>query len=314
MGRLLRAFVFAISVSLSFVPLSQAQNSIWMEPGGRFSLSFLAVGWTALPNERAEAAGDMLIMVRNDTLRDRRPRICTLSQRPSHPVDGGQAAANLDLDRVTASDVEHNVGQPVTNLTHARIGEVATLDYGVLLNGMQMRTRDFVLASDGQLTVFDLTCATPTPTTDDESASISALLDTLTINPRPDPAIAGVVGGWLLRSSSPGSPPCRAVKLGITVDTQLLRSRDGKLVLIAGHGDWDHNGGPVRASIAIDGAAAVAVTGYGVGPTFFVAVPEPQMALLRSAHTVLWHLPWGDFTADVDGLGAAFDAIGVCPG
>ncbi|MBI3438156.1 MAG: hypothetical protein HY054_05810 [Proteobacteria bacterium] len=288
MSGLRNALTVAIAMVCTFVPPSQAQTSTWTEPGGRFSLSFQ--GWTALPNERAVAAGDMLIIARNDSMQDHRTRICALSQRPPHTLDGGQDAANVYLDRVTASDVQQNVGQPVRNFVHGRTGGVATLDYTVVLNGTQMHTLDFVLAGGGQMVVFDITCGTPPPTTDDEAASISAVLGTLTIIPQTQPAAADNVAGWVLRSPTPGASPCRAVKFGATVDTQLLRARDGRLVLIAGHGDWEHNGGPVEASIAIDDASPVPVTGYGVGPTFLVPISNDQLVALRSAHTVRWHL------------------------
>lgn len=119
--------------------------------------------------------------------------------------------------------------------------------------------------------------------------------------------------GWVLRSPTPDAPPCRAVRLGATVDTQLLRSRDGHLVLSAGHGDWEHSGGALQASFSFDDGGPMTVTGYPVGPIFLVSVTDDQLVQLRNAHLLHWHLPWGDFTADVQGLGAAFDAIGVCP-
>lgn len=294
---------------------AHAQDATWTEPGGRFSLAF--PGWTALPDDRATVAGDMIIITRNDSLRDHRPRICAISQRPPHDLDSDQEAANAHLDRVTAADVEHNVGQPVSNFTHAMRGNVATIDYGVTLNGNQMRTRDFVLAGNGQMIVFDITCGAPAPLTGDETASIAAVLDTLTIASHPQasaPHATGVVG-WELRSPSPGAPPCRAVKLGSAVDTQLLRNRDGHLVLIAGHGDWAHDPhGPTDATLSIDDGPAIAVSGVPIGPIFMTLIADEQLAQLRNARAIRWHLPWGEFTADVSGLGAAFDAIGICPG
>src|SRR5437899_250925 len=75
------------------------------------------------------------------------------------------------------------------------------------------------------------------------------------------PAASEQSRGWILRSPSPGAPPCRAVKFGDEVDTQLLRNRDNLLLLTVGHPGWEHNGDPdsVEASLSIDDSAPVSV-------------------------------------------------------
>src|SRR5262249_16548041 len=142
--------------------------------------------------------------------------------------------------------------------------------------------------SGGQMTLFDITCGTPPPTTDDETQSIFAVLNTLAILSAPQSPSSGAPAGWELRSPSPGAPPCRAVKLGSSVDTQILRNRDGHLVLIAGHGDWEHNGGQMPASLSIDDAPPVAVTGFPIGPVFMILMTDEQRTRLRNAHLVHW--------------------------
>jgi hypothetical protein len=169
----------ALALALTVVPPCFAQE-VWTEPGGRFSL--VLSDWTALPTEQAAQAGNMLVITRTDTLGDHRVRVCALSQRRPHP-DEGQDTANDYLDRITAADISANVGKPVEDVVHGRIGNIATLDYSVRLNGSEMRTRNFVLAGNGQMVVFDITCGAPPPMTADEAASITAVLNSLEIRP-----------------------------------------------------------------------------------------------------------------------------------
>ena len=120
---------------------------------------------------------------------------------------------------------------------------------------------------------------------------------------------------WELRSPTPGAPPCRAVKFGPAIDTQLLRNRAGDLILVAGHGDWSHDGDPFALTISADGAPPMRLTGYPIGPTIFVLVEDDALEKqIKAAHTLDWRLPWGQFRAEVEGLGKAFDALTVCPG
>jgi hypothetical protein len=167
-------------------PGASAENSVWIAPNGRFSLAFQGLGWSALPDNLAAAAGDMLIIYPKGAKADGRERACAVSQRPPHPLLGGgpaQEEANTRLDRITAEDVQRNIGQPVHNYQHGRLGDVATVDYTVSLDGLAQRTRDFVLTGNGQLAIFDITCGAPEPMTADEAAAIESMLGTLTILP-----------------------------------------------------------------------------------------------------------------------------------
>ena len=119
----------------------------------------------------------------------------------------------------------------------------------------------------------------------------------------------------MLKNTTPGDPNCRAVKLNdSTLDTHLLRNRSGIMILSAGRPDWRLPSGPQALTISIDGEAPVGFTGYPVDRIVLVQVTDPALEKKLKAATMLkWHTPWGDFSADVTGLGVAFDAIPVCP-
>lgn len=120
-------------------------------------------------------------------------------------------------------------------------------------------------------------------------------------------------GGWTLGlpTDAPGKT-CGAAKLGAEVNTRLLRNRGGRMVLIAARGDWDHSE-PVTAGLSIDGAEAVEVEALTVGPLVLVLMADAALeARVKAARTLDWTLPWGAFHAEVEGLGAAYDAIEVC--
>jgi hypothetical protein len=129
------------------------------------------------------------------------------------------------------------------------------------------------------------------------------------------PAAAQVAGGWTLGlpTDAPGQT-CGAAKLGVEVNTRLLRNRGGKMVLIAARGDWDHSE-PVTAGLSVDGAEAVEVEALTVGPLVLVLVADAVLeARVKAARTLDWTLPWGAFHAEVEGLGAAYDKVEVCQG
>jgi hypothetical protein len=118
---------------------------------------------------------------------------------------------------------------------------------------------------------------------------------------------------WVFRSL--GGVVCRAFLPGESVDTQLLRSRDGKLVLIAGFPGKFLPLGDTALTLAIDDAPAAQMTGSAIGGIVLVnPLDDAQASQIAAARTLRWHFPWGDYRADVDGLGAAFDKIAVCPG
>jgi hypothetical protein len=123
--------------------------------------------------------------------------------------------------------------------------------------------------------------------------------------------------GWVLKGNTIDGPKCRAVKLDdATVDIQLLRNYQDKIVISAGHPDWNlpSSSTPVPVTLAVDGASPVALSGYPIAKIVLVVIQDAALEKsVRDAHTLKWHFAWGDFVADVSGLGDAFSLIGVCP-
>lgn len=119
--------------------------------------------------------------------------------------------------------------------------------------------------------------------------------------------------GWELRSPTIGAPPCRAVKSGEAVNVQLLRNRNDDLVLIASRSDWEHGGGALQASLSIDDGEPLAIVGYPIGPVFLTLIGGENLERLKNAKSLNWSLPWGEYSAEVEGIEVAFSAIGVCP-
>jgi CHASE2 domain-containing sensor protein len=124
---------------------------------------------------------------------------------------------------------------------------------------------------------------------------------------------------WEFKPSVPGGPLCRAVKLDADVsayvDTMLLRNRAGDMVLMAGHSTWRLTDGQATVTLSADGASPVELQGYIVDRIVLVLISDRALLQkVKDAKKLDWRFPWGDFSADVAGLGAAFDAIPICPG
>lgn len=120
---------------------------------------------------------------------------------------------------------------------------------------------------------------------------------------------------WALRSIVPGGPLCRAEKFGDAVDMHIARNYDDKLVLFAGRPDWNLKDSSLHVTISVDGGPAVPLDGTAIGPIVVVTIEDDTLtAQLKTAHEVTWNLPWGQFTAKVEGLGKALDSIVICRG
>lgn len=75
------------------------------------------------------------------------------------------------------------------------------------------------------------------------------------------------------------------------------------------------SGSSVPLTLSIDGAEPISLTGYPVGPLVLMRIDDPvQERRVKDATTLRWVFAWGTYTAHVEGLGEAFDTIGVCPG
>lgn len=82
---------------------------------------------------------------------------------------------------------------------------------------------------------------------------------------------------------------------------------------MAGRPDWKFDPEKVSARLSIDGAASMTLEGNAL--LNLVLFPVKDGALrdsLRAARTLDWRLPWGDYHAEVAGLGAALDAVRRC--
>lgn len=125
---------------------------------------------------------------------------------------------------------------------------------------------------------------------------------------------AAAQAGWTFSASNmpPPNANCTALKTGPEVNTRLMRNGSDKMLLIAARGNWDFTD-PVAAELSVDGDEPVFVYGLTVGPLVMVLIEDEAMeARLRSARTLDWRFPWGDFHAEVEGLGEAYDKVQIC--
>jgi hypothetical protein len=126
----------------------------------------------------------------------------------------------------------------------------------------------------------------------------------------PPRAIAGA-GDWQLLDDMPDDT-CSARLGGEHVDTMLMRANDGKLILAAGRPDWAFPAQDADITLQIDDEPPLAITAPVITNLVLAHIPDAEMDHLRHATRLIWHLPWGDFAASVDGLGTAFDAVAAC--
>jgi hypothetical protein len=127
--------------------------------------------------------------------------------------------------------------------------------------------------------------------------------------PKPVPGVPG----WMILENLAGTGQCSVRRNSDQVNTSLALTAQGRLLLIAGRPDWAKWGDKIAATLVIDAAAPVPVEALGVQN--LVMLPVIDEALLKQLHaakTLTWHLPWGDFRAEVEGLGAAESALRAC--
>ena len=122
-------------------------------------------------------------------------------------------------------------------------------------------------------------------------------------------------GAW--RLIEPPDPAGCSARLqagaGSDVDTMLLVNNAGKLVLVAGRGDWNLGPGAPKVTIRIDDLPPRTVqASMAVNLVLVLADNDAFYRQLRHARSLAWTLPMGRFGADVTGLGAAFDAAVAC--
>ena len=128
--------------------------------------------------------------------------------------------------------------------------------------------------------------------------------------PGPEQPIAND-GAWML-THVVGSG-CFARLRGPQIDTLLAVNKDGKMVVGAGRPDWKLPNGQEDVTLRIDGGEPYPIKASPVVNVIFGVVPDLAMeAALRKAQQLSWTMPAGRFTASVNGLGTAFDAIKAC--
>jgi hypothetical protein len=152
------------------------------------------------------------------------------------------------------------------------------------------------------------------------SMRIAALIASLALLAAPALAIAQQPGpeqpipndgGW--RLSHVAGSGCFARLPGAQVDTLLAVNKDGKMVVGAGRPDWRLPNGQEDVTLQIDGGGVYPIKASPVGNVVFGVVPDQAMeSLLRKAQQLTWTMPAGRFTANVAGLGTAYDVIKAC--
>ena len=117
--------------------------------------------------------------------------------------------------------------------------------------------------------------------------------------------------GWAL-TAVPQSG-CFARRAGAQVDTTLAIGRDGKLVLGAGHPEWNIPSGDKPVTLRVDGGAPHAFEASPVGNLIFVLIDDNGLTnQIRQAHQLGWTLGPNAYSAEVGGLGVALDAVRAC--
>ena len=121
-------------------------------------------------------------------------------------------------------------------------------------------------------------------------------------------------GAWTLATvGAGGSGGCFADLSGTQVDTMVMVNRDSKMVMSAGRPDWRLGTAEMQVSLQIDGGDKHALTVSPIDNAFLVLIDDPALQTsLEGAHRITWTLPAGQFSAEVTGLGKAFQVATAC--
>lgn len=129
--------------------------------------------------------------------------------------------------------------------------------------------------------------------------------------PRPIPG----AGTWMYVSELPGmaEPVCTARTEGPEANTILLLNNMRVPILMIARPDWRDLAGSADVGMSIDGAPALRTAAHMVGNLVIVMLAdEALLRRARAARTIDWAMPFGDFRANVEGLGVALDAVIAC--
>lgn len=125
-------------------------------------------------------------------------------------------------------------------------------------------------------------------------------------------AIQSDAGGWTLIERAGGSNSCAARRSGSDVDTILMLSQRGQLILVAGRADW-HVSGAEEVNVRIDNFELRHMQADIVDNLLLLPIADEQVVIrLRAAKDLYWSLSFGSFHAVVDGLGDALDRLRTC--
>lgn len=123
------------------------------------------------------------------------------------------------------------------------------------------------------------------------------------------PALAGT---WMHLQNEGDS--CAARRAGTKVDTLMMLNRDGQLILIAGHPNWNLKySGPREVSLLIGNQKVKHLKGYPFRSLFMVLIKNnATVTRLEHAKRLTWNLPFGTYHANIAGLGKALSWIREC--
>lgn len=170
---------FVVAAALSAAGAARAQDT-WVEPAGRYSLGFEALGWTGTPS--VANAPNIMAFVRNDSPRDDRMRICFVREELVPNSSGfTQAAANRILEGWTDARISQVVRRPVSNVRRVDVRGVTAIDYTSERDGLAIAARFFMIEADVGVQLVTISCSAEAPLTDEEAASMRAVHESLRI-------------------------------------------------------------------------------------------------------------------------------------
>ena len=151
----------------------------WVDPTGRFSLSFAARGWRQATSPRNPA--DLLNII-GPSHSEARPFLCGVLEPSSGGLLGGsQADINAAMRRRTvADDVPPEWSRAEGfQFAHATVDGVAVIDFSFSRQSMYQRWRVFRLPAAMGTTQYTMTCGAALPATAEERAEIEAIMTSL---------------------------------------------------------------------------------------------------------------------------------------
>jgi hypothetical protein len=117
-------------------------------------------------------------------------------------------------------------------------------------------------------------------------------------------------GAWTLYSVPGGG--CYARLAGREVDTMVMVNRDAKPVIAIGRQDWNFSPATIDVQLKIDMGPAHKLSGSPVANIILMVIDGDLRTAVLNAKSMTWTLPNGSFTAPVEGLGKAFQAVVPC--